>query len=76
MRASIVAFLIDLFSFPPVSCTYDPDSLIPAIAHSANAVISLLGLAMAYILGYYAVRIAKGILSQIERDAMLQLVLR
>ena len=30
---------------------------------------------MPYILGYCAVRIAEGMLSQIERDAMFQLVL-
>ena len=74
----LVAFLIDLFPFPPVSCTYEPDSIRPVgetsryypVAYSANAVIPFLVLAMAYVLGNYTVRVAKGILSQIERDAM------
>jgi len=57
----LVAFLINFFSFPPIPCTY-----------FANAVIPLFGLAVTNILGYDAVRIAKGVLCQIERDAMLE----
>ena len=45
-----------------------------ASTHSGEAVVSLLMLAVLLVFGYDTLGIRKGVLSQIERDAMLLLV--